>query len=84
MEIEKKVKNLIEDVIVANNYQLDEVKFEKEDNNYFLRIVINKDGIIDLDDCVFVTDLINPILDKNDPIEHSYILDVCSKERGRE
>lgn len=84
MNIEEKVRNLIEDVIVANNYQLDEVKFEKEDNNYFLRIVINKDGIIDVDDCVFVTNLINPILDENDPIEESYILDVCSKERGRE
>ncbi len=84
MNIEEKVRSLIEDIITKNNYQLDEVIFEKKNNNYFLRIVINKDGIVDVDDCVFVNNLINPILDDNDPIEESYILDVCSKERGRE
>lgn len=84
MNIEEKIRNLIEEIITKNNYQLDEVIFEKENNNNFLRIVINKDGIVDVDDCVFVNNLINPILDDNDPIEESYILDVCSKERGRE
>jgi ribosome maturation factor RimP len=82
MNIEQKIRNLIEDVIVANNYRLDEVKYEKEDNNHFLRIVIDKDGIVDVDDCVTVSNLINPILDEADPIDESYILDVCSKERG--
>ena len=84
MKIEEKIRSLIEDVITENNYELDEVVFEKEDNNNFLRIVINKDGIVDVDDCVFVNNLIDPILEKHDPIEESYILDVCSKERGRE
>ncbi|MDD2181364.1 MAG: hypothetical protein PHW32_03230 [Bacilli bacterium] len=84
MEIEEKIKNLIEEVIKKNNYQLDEVKYEMEDNNYFLRIVIDKEGVIDIDDCVFVNNLISPILDENDPIKESYILDVSSKERGRE
>ena len=83
MEIEEKIKNLIEEVIKENNYRLDEVKYEMEDNNYFLRIVIDKEGLVDIDDCVFVNNLISPILDENDPIEESYILDVSSKERGR-
>ena len=84
MSVEEVVTNLIQDVIVANNYILDSVTYLKEDGNYFLRVVIDKNGIIDIDDCVFVSKLINPILDENDPISDNYILDVCSKEKGCE
>lgn len=84
MGIEEVVTNLIKDVIVSNNYILDSVTYLKEDGNYFLRVVIDKNGIIDIDDCVTVSKLINPILDSNDPIEDNYILDVCSKEKGCE
>ena len=76
------VKKLIKDTIENNGYKLDQVLYEKEGNIYFLRVIIDKDGIIDLNDCSKVTHLINPILDEKDPIEESYILDVCSKEKG--
>ena len=80
MSVEEVVTTLIQDVIITNNYILDSVTYLKEDGNYFLRVVIDKNGIIDIDDCVFVSKLINPILDENDPISDNYILDVCSKE----
>ena len=57
-----------------------DVEYVKEGGQYFLRISIDKEGIIDLEDCVKVSNLINPILDSEDPIEENYILDVCSKE----
>ncbi len=76
------VKGLISDVIEANGYRLSDVLYVKEGNSYFLRVIIDKDGIINVDDCSIVTRLINPILDKADPIEESYILDVCSMEKG--
>ena len=56
--------------------------FEKEGSTNFLRIVIDKQGFINVDDCVTVCNLINPILDEYDPIEENYMLDVCSKEKG--
>ena len=84
MSVEEVVTNLIQDVIITNNYILDSVTYLKEDGNYFLRVVIDKNGIIDIDDCVLVSKLINPILDENDPISDNYILDVCSKEKGCE
>ena len=56
----------------------------KEGKNYILRIVIDKNGIIDVEDCVTVTRIIDPILDEADYITDSYILDVCSKEKGCE
>ena len=82
MEVEKTVKNLVENVIIDNGYKLDEVKYEKEGNIYFLRIIIDKEPYVDVEDCVKISNLINPILDKEDPIPDSYILDVCSRERG--
>ena len=82
MSIEEKITSLIKDVIESNNYYLDSVEYLKEDGNYFLRVVIDKNGVIDIDDCVNVSKLINPILDLNDPISDNYILDVCSKEKG--
>lgn len=82
--IEDKVKNLIEGIINDNNYILDSVEYIKEDSNMFLRVIIDKSGIIDIDDCVYVSKLINPILDKANIIDDSYILDVCSKEKGCE
>lgn len=84
MNIESSVKNLIEKTIVENGYILDEVLYLKEDGNYYLRIVIDKSGIIDIDDCVTISKLINPLLDEEDLIKDSYILDVCSKEKGCE
>ena len=76
------VKDLINDVIVSNGYRLEDVLYVKEGSTWFLRVIIDKDGIINVDDCSRVTHLINPILDDADPISDSYILDVCSMEKG--
>ena len=84
MDICKIVEGLIKDVIEENNYILDSVSYVFEDGNNFLRVVIDKNGIIDIDDCVCVSKLINPILDREDLISDNYILDVCSKEKGCE
>lgn len=80
MEIEDKVKSLIEKEVEKEGYLIDNVTYQ--DGN--LTIVIDKQGIIDIDDCVTVTHIVNPILDKADIIEESYVLDICSKEKGSE
>ena len=80
--IEKKVRELIEDEISKMGIRIDSVTYEKEGSNYFLRIVIDRDKIIDIDTCVEVTKVINPLLDNLDVIEDSYILDISSKEKG--
>ena len=61
--IEEKVRKLIQDIINNNGYILDNVEYVKEDSNMFLRVIIDKNGIIDIDDCVLISKLINPILD---------------------
>ena len=84
MDIASKVEELLKKAVEDEGYILDEVIYEKEDGNYFLRVIIDKKGIIDIEDCVKVTHLVDPLLDTVDYIKDSYILDVCSKEKGRE
>lgn len=82
MEIEKKVRDLVEKEVNKIGVNIDSVEYVKEGGNNFLRIIIDRDVPIDVDTCVEVTNIINPILDDNDIIEESYILDISSKERG--
>lgn len=84
MDIISKVRDLLESSIQEHGYILDEVAYEKEGSVNFLRIVIDKKGMITVEDCVEVSGIINPLLDEADLIEDNYILDVCSKEKGCE
>ena len=82
--MEEKVRKLIEDEVNKMGIIIDSIVYEKEGSNYFLRIVIDRDEAIDIDTCVEVTNIINPLLDKADFIDDSYILDVSTKEKGEE
>ena len=82
--MENKIRKLLEEEINEAGYILDEVFYGKEDGVNTLRLVIDKQGYININDCLKVNDIVNPILDKEDPISESYVLDVCSKEKGSE
>jgi ribosome maturation factor RimP len=82
MNIVDSVKELITKPVTDAGFNIDEIVYEKEGSVYFLRVIIDKNGIINLDDCVTVSNIINPLLDEKDMIEDNYILDVCSKEKG--
>lgn len=76
--IEEKVESLISKKIEELGYELYDVQYSKEGKDYFLRIFINKEGGIDLNDCEKVNNEINPILDEKDPIKEMYFLEVSS------
>ena len=80
--IEEKVRNLIEDSLKERDILIDTIKYEKEGNNNFLRIVVDRNKSIDVDAIVEITKVINPLLDEADVISDSYILDISSKEKG--
>lgn len=80
--IEEKVRNLIEKDVNNLGINIDSIEYVKEGSNYFLRITIDSNDVIDIDKCVEVTDVINPLLDEADLIEESYILDISTKENG--
>ncbi|TMW73244.1 ribosome maturation factor RimP [Alteribacter natronophilus] len=58
--------------------ELVEVEYVKEGKNYFLRVYIDSDKGIDLDDCAAVSERLSEELDKEDPIEDAYYLEVSS------
>lgn len=84
MDIVKEVTQLIKATVEDAGYILSEVVYEMEGRTNFLRVIIDKNGIIEVDDCVVVSKLIDPLLDEADLIADNYILDVCSKEKGCE
>jgi ribosome maturation factor RimP len=61
---------------------VDSVTYETEGNYTFLKIELDRVNGLDLDAIVEATDIINPIIDKLDLIDDSYILDISSKEKG--
>ena len=80
--IEEQIKNILSPVVAPLGVYIDDIKLEKEGSNLFLRITIDAEEIVNIDKCVEVTNAINPILDKEDPIKEAYILDVSTKEKG--
>jgi len=82
--IEEKVRDLLQSPIEEAGYILDDVIYTKEGKTYTLMLVIDKEGYININDCLAVNKIVNPLLDEADLISESYMLDVCSKEKGSE
>lgn len=82
MEKLEKIKESIKGPISKLNMIVDSISYEKEGSYYFLRIVLDRVGGIDMDSIVEATHIINPIIDELDPYDESYILDISSKERN--
>lgn len=77
--IEEKIENLVKQKIEDLGYELYDVQYVKEGQNYILRIFIEKpNGSIDLNDCEKVNDSINDILDSANYIKEQYFLEVSS------
>lgn len=77
-KIEEKVEKLITKPIEELNYELYDVEYVKEGKDYFLRIYIDSEKGIDLNDCEKVSNCITDILDKEDYIKDQYFLEVSS------
>lgn len=76
--IEERVETLIKPSIEKIGYDLYDVEYAKEGKNYFLRVFIDKEEGIDLEDCEKVSNEINELLDKADYIKEQYFLEVSS------
>ena len=76
--IESKVENLIIKQVEKLGYELYDVEYTKEGKDYFLRIYIDSDKGISLDDCEKVNNEITDLLDTADYIKEQYFLEVSS------
>lgn len=83
-EYEFKTEQLIMPILTENQFELVDVEFVKEAGNFYLRAFIDKEGGITIDDCVAVSRKLSELLDENDFIPESYILEVSSPGLGRQ
>lgn len=72
------MSRLIEPRVLALGYEVYDVEYAKEGKDYFLRVYIDSENGIDLNDCEKVSSGINDILDEADYIKEQYFLEVSS------
>lgn len=80
----QRVEEIIKPFAEALSLDLWDVTFTKEGTDWYLRIYIDKDGGVSIDDCVEFTHAVTKPLDEADPISQSYMLEVSSPGVERE
>lgn len=78
INIQQVITELATPIVEDLNYELVDVEFIKEGAHWYLRIYIDKPGGIGIDDCQAVSEKMSEILDKKDPIDQCYYLEVSS------
>lgn len=81
---EEKTEELLAPIINENHFELVDVEYVKEAGNWYLRAYIDKENGITIDDCEIVSRALSDLLDKEDFIKDSYILEVSSPGLGRQ
>ena len=78
MKITDLVTEFAKPIVEEKGCTLWDVEYVREGSERFLRVYIDKDGGVCIDDCEAVHRAIDPVLDEKDPIPESYHLEVCS------
>ena len=82
-ETEARCEKLLEPILDEFGFELWDVAYVKEGRDHFLRVYIDKEGGITIDDCVEVSRRLSDKLDADDFIEDAYTLEVSSPGLGR-
>ena len=78
MKVTDAVTQLAEPVVEQFGCSLWDVEYVREGSERFLRLYIDKDGGVDIEDCEKIHRAMDPILDEKDLIAESYHFEVCS------
>ena len=78
MKIADQVWSFAQPLVEACGCSLWDVEYVREGGEWYLRLYIDKDGGVDIDDCEAVSRAVDPVLDEKDPIPESYRFEVCS------
>ena len=77
-KITEKVAELALPVVEEEGCSLWDVEYVREAGSWYLRVFIDKEGGVGIDDCERISRRLDPILDEADPIPDSYTFEVCS------
>ena len=78
MKVTERVTQFAQPIVEANGCSLWDVEYVREGSERYLRLYIDKEGGVDIDDCEKVHRAVDPVLDQEDPIAESYHFEVCS------
>lgn len=76
--IETTVEEIVEKITEPLGFEIVDVEYVKEAGEYYLRVYLDKEGGISLDDCEQVSRKLSEQLDKEDLISENYFLEVSS------
>ena len=77
------VAQLAAPAIEAQGCELWDVEYVREAGQWYLRLYLDKDGGVDINDCEAVSRVVSDLLDEADPIEGSYVFEVSSAGADR-
>ena len=77
-QLKDKIRVLIEPVINSIDIELDGIEFDRMKGKALMRVFIEKEEGITIADCERVSREIEAVLDVEDPIPYSYVLEVSS------
>lgn len=72
------VEQLVTPIVTELQLELVDVEFKKEGKNWFLRVYIDTENGVDIEDCGTVSERLSELLDEKDPIPQAYFLEVSS------
>lgn len=75
---EQRTEQLILPILEEHHFELVDIEFVKEAGSWHLRAYIDKEGGITIDDLTLVNHALSDLLDREDFIDESYILEVSS------
>lgn len=78
MKVTEFVASFAKPIVEAHGCELWDVEYVREGSEYFLRLYLDKEGGVDVNDCEAISRAVDPILDEKDPIKESYHFEVCS------
>ncbi len=78
-----RVYELCEPIALELGLKVWDVQYQKEGAEWVLRIYIDKEGGVGIDDCVNMSRAIDPVLDEADPVPQEYVLEVSSSGLNR-
>ena len=83
-KVTETVWNLARPIAETQGVEIWDVEYVKEAGQWFLRVYLDKDGGIGINDCEAFSRALDPILDEADPIPGSYVFEVSSAGAERE
>lgn len=76
--IEATIEQMVLEITEPKGFEIVDVEYVKEAGEYFLRIFLDKEDGISLNDCEAVSRELSEVLDIKDPIKDNYFLEVSS------